>query len=64
MRMLKPRYGLILAGVLLAYFASFTTACGGGGGGGGGTPAGTYTLTVTGSDQGVQNTVSLSLTVN
>jgi hypothetical protein len=45
-------------------------ACGGGGGGGGapapqtGTPAGTYTLTITGTAAGVSRTTSLTLKVN
>jgi len=66
----KRRYAWAYAGLLLLCLASLaacgggSSAGGGGGGGGGGTPAGTYTLTVTGSVQGVQRTVNLSLTVN
>ena len=65
----KPRYGRAFACFVLACLASLVAGCGGGyggggGGGGGGTPANTYTLTVTGSDQGVQRSVSLSLKVN
>jgi hypothetical protein len=48
--------------LLIALWAN----CGGGGGGGGnpGTPAGTYTLTVTGTSGSLTRTLNLTLTVN
>jgi hypothetical protein len=58
------------ASITLLCCATLVTASGcgsggsGGGGGGGGTPAGAYTLTITGTDQGVNRTVSLTLAVN
>ena len=68
----RRSFAWVYAGLLLACVASIAVGCGGGGSGGGGgggsnhvgTAAGTYTLTVTGSDQGVQRTLTLSLTVN
>jgi hypothetical protein len=63
-------YAWAHAGVMLACLASLLAGCGGSGAAGDGsggnarTPAGDYTLTVTASDQGVQRTVSLRLTVN
>jgi hypothetical protein len=64
-----PRFGFACA--LLMFLSVFWTACGGGGGGGGGsppplpegTPAGTYTLTVTGSFDGVARSTTVKLTV-
>ena len=69
-RRTRSRWTYLLMPVLLV---SIITGCGGGGtgngsGGGGvgssGTPAGTYTLTVTGSQQGVNRSATLVLTVN
>jgi hypothetical protein len=63
---LRPAFGL--AGILL--LAIFWTACGGGGGSvphppaTDGTPAGTYTLTVSGTFDGVSRSTSIKLTVN
>jgi hypothetical protein len=51
----------VFAVILLVTLAG----CGGGGGGGNsGTPPGTYNLTVTGTQQGVNRTLGLTLTVN
>jgi len=65
----KKRKNYALAGLLL--FAIALVGCGGGssnsdGGGGGtaGTPAGNYTITVTGTSGSVKQTSSLKLTVN
>jgi len=61
------------AAILLIYLATLVTAsgCGGGSSSGpppppppGGTPAGTYTLTVTGTQQGVSRNLNLTLIVN
>jgi len=62
---------LAFACSVLMFLLVFWTACGGGGGGGGGspppppggTPAGTYTLTVTGSFDGVSRSTTVKLTV-
>jgi hypothetical protein len=58
-RRLRFRSALLLAGVLLV------ASCGGGGGSSSptGTPAGAYTITITGAVSGVSRTVNLSLTV-
>jgi hypothetical protein len=59
---LSRRLRLAAALGLLGWMA----ACGGGGGGGGGAPSGesaSYTVTVTGTDQGVSRTLPLTLTV-
>ncbi|MBZ5680458.1 MAG: choice-of-anchor D domain-containing protein [Acidobacteriia bacterium] len=61
----RLRAGMCVAAALC--FGTILTACGGASGGGGssnGTPANTYTLTVTGSQQGVSRSVSLTLKVN
>jgi len=50
--------------VFLLYLAVTLAACSGGGGGGGGTPPNTYTLTITGDVQGINRSLSLTLTVN
>jgi hypothetical protein len=59
---------LAFAGALLMFLLVFWTACGGGGGGSPppppeGTPAGTYTLTVIGSFDGVARSTTVKLTV-
>jgi hypothetical protein len=63
----KKKLGFLL--VLLALSGlMFLAACGGGGGnggggGGGGTPAGTYTITVTGTAGSAVKTTTVTLTV-
>jgi hypothetical protein len=67
-----PRRRRVYASLAVSMlFVLLWAACGGGGGGGGGTtppptgtPAGTYTLTVTGTASGVSRTTSLTLKVN
>lgn len=63
------RFGLSIATLLV--LALIMATCGGGSGGGGGgtppqtgTPAGNYTLTVTGAASGLQHGTTLTLTVN
>ncbi len=64
------RYAWAYVGLFLLCLPTLVVGCGGGNTTGGtvrGTPAGTYTLSVTGTDQGVQgqgSPLSLSLTVN
>jgi hypothetical protein len=65
----KKLLGILLIGMLIAGFI-FMTACssgsssgGGGGGGGGGTPAGTYTVTVTGTSGSLTPTTTFTVTV-
>jgi phosphatidylinositol-3-phosphatase len=67
-RRLKPVRVLAHIGVLLACL-TLLNACGGGSSSTpppplGGTPAGTYTLTVTGTSGGASGTINLTLTVN
>jgi hypothetical protein len=64
---LKPAPAVLLSACLL--LAAIWTGCSGGGSSSGpppstGTPAGNYTLNVTGTSQGVSRTVNLTLTVN
>jgi hypothetical protein len=63
----KKLLGLLLLCLMLSGLV-FMAACGGGstsggGGGGGGTPAGNYTITVTGTALGLSPTASVTLTV-
>jgi hypothetical protein len=63
------RWALAPAMVLVLGILNWISGCGGGGGGGGGghdpgTPAGTYTLTVTGTSNGVNHILKLTLKVN
>jgi len=65
-RKLGFAYALVLVSVLS--IGAYVSGCGGGGGGGGsqhnpGTPAGTYTMTVSGASGGVSHTQKLNLTV-
>ena len=61
------KWAIAPAMVVLLGVLSWIGGCGGGGGGGvhnPGTPAGTYTLTVTGTSSGVSHTLKLTLKVN
>ena len=64
----KKLLGLLLLCLMLSGLV-FMAACGGGstsgggGGGGGGTPAGNYTITVTGTALGLSPTAPVTLTV-
>ena len=55
---------VVLVGLLGIVSCGGGSSGGGGGGGIGGTPAGTYTLTVTGSYAGATRTINLTLVVN
>ena len=66
---LRLMRGWAVAVVLVVCIATILSASGCGGGSSGppppsGTPAGTYNLTVTGTSQGQNRTVGLTLTVN
>jgi hypothetical protein len=56
---------LLVSGCLLqvACSGASNSGSGGGGGGTGGTPAGTYTITVTGAAGSIQNATIVTLTV-
>lgn len=59
---------LYVSAGLLGLFLALLAACGGGGGGGGGptnpgTPTGTYTITIAGTAGSLQNSASITLTV-
>jgi hypothetical protein len=54
---------LLVSGCLLQVACSGASNSGGGGGGGGGTPAGTYTVTVTGAAGSAQQAAPVTLTV-
>jgi len=65
---LGTKWALVPTGIVLLGAFVWASGCGGAGGGGGnhdpGTPAGTYTLTVTGTSGGVSRTQMLTLKVN
>jgi hypothetical protein len=58
----KKRLGILLVGLMISGLA-FLAACGGGSSGGGGTPAGTYTISISGSAGSTVNTTAITLTV-
>ena len=63
----KLGFAHVLVLVSLLSIAACVSGCSGGGGGGvhnPGTPAGTYTITITGTSSGVSRTQNLTLTVN
>jgi trimeric autotransporter adhesin len=64
-KMLGYCFVLLLVGGCLLQVACGGASIGGGGGGGGtgGTPAGTYTITVTGAAGSTQQTTEVTLTV-